>query len=288
MKKEYELLEKFRTDPVTIQPSLQKPKKSGFKEWTFLEIVGCIFSISLIVYGSYNMIFPPTESESAVQQVQWEANPSKRNDLVSTDQQYKDNYELDRDINKNLVENDSFDKVGQQHPFKKLVLDSAEASDVNQLNIEAQAGGDGTQQTASSSGSTSQANTSTQRTSTQSNATGTEQSSSTASTQSNSTTSTSRSSTANTQSGSSQTSAQSTQPRRSYNSATYQPSSSSSDYYTYNSYNPSNSSSSSSSSPSNSSGSYNTSTYGDSSNSRLVVVQPTNVSNEPGMIAGTP
>lgn len=285
MKKEYELLEKFRTEHVAIQPSLQKPKKSGFKEWTFLEIVGCIFSISLIVYGSYNMIFPPTESESAEQQVQWEADSSKRTDLVSTDQRYKDNYELDQDINKNLLESSSSDKSDQRNSFKKFILGSAEASDANQINVEALAGEYDTQGTAIHSESTSPTDPSTQRTSTQGNVTAsTTQSSSTESTQSNSTTSTQRSSTASTQSSSAQTPSQSTQPTRSSNSATYQPRSSSSDYYTYNSYTPS----SSSSSPSSSNGSYNTSTYSDSSNSRLVVVQPTNVSNEPGMIAGTP
>lgn len=269
MKKEYELLERFRTDRLVVSPSVQNSQKSSFKKWSPLEIIGCVLSVSLIMYGSYNLIFPPNKLQS-IQQVQWEADISKQKNIAHSNQRQKSTPQVDQ---KNEIDEKIEPKTKEEQTTEdqKTVLNTGEekislkklasinTDQSNQQETSSQLQERERQPQTTTVSNQQQNPTTTQRTSPQSN------------------------STVGTQTNTQQTNQSSTQPRRRSSNTTYRYQPPEREYNTYNTYQP----------PEQEYNTYNSNytyqSYDSDPSPNLVSIQPSpDTSNNPGMIDGSP
>lgn len=275
MKREYELLERFATSQVK-HPDLSSSnsKPSWLHNWSPWEIVGCIVSISLIVYGSYNLIFPPEDLQlndhwqvDLSQKKRFAHSNSKKKKVVSFEKQGEKD-ESPTNVQKEKVDPKT-NQAQQKGSFQKLALLDNRNSTRNEGVTQSQSREPHRQSTSTTVSSQRQDPPSVQPTrSTQRTHSQTDSQPDSQPTQHRTT----RSSNTNRQFATRQpeynpyrtNSIYRTEP---YNTYTYQNTT-----YQNNTYQ------------------NNTSYSGiDQSNEpRLVSVQPTNVSNEPGMIEGSP
>lgn len=71
-----QLLEKFRTDPIDLK-TLTTPSITQSRKFTPWEIVGCILSISMILYGGYNLLPLQQMVTTAQNKTTWETDKIK-------------------------------------------------------------------------------------------------------------------------------------------------------------------------------------------------------------------